>query len=44
MAERAGSKRTVVIKGASHVVMVSQPRAVADLITEAATRRLSKPQ
>ncbi len=25
MAERAGSKRTVVVEGASHVVMVSQP-------------------
>lgn len=36
MAERAGSKRTVVVKGASHVVMVSQPQAVADLIEEAA--------
>lgn len=36
MAERAGSRRTVVIKGGSHVVMVSQPKAVADLISEAA--------
>ncbi len=36
MAERAGSKRTVVVKGASHVVMVSQPEVVADLIKEAA--------
>lgn len=36
MAERAGSKRTVVIEGASHVVMVSQPHAVAELIEEAA--------
>jgi pimeloyl-ACP methyl ester carboxylesterase len=36
MAERAGSKRTVVIKGGSHVVMVSQPKAVAELIKEAA--------
>ncbi|MBW9118337.1 alpha/beta hydrolase [Rhizobium cauense] len=35
MAERAGSKHTVVVKGASHVVMVSQPEAVADLIEEA---------
>lgn len=42
MAERAGSKRTVVIKGASHVVMVSQPEAVAELIVEAATRDLAK--
>ncbi|MBP2551586.1 pimeloyl-ACP methyl ester carboxylesterase [Neorhizobium galegae] len=36
MAERAASKRTVVVEGASHVVMVSQPKAVADLIEEAA--------
>ncbi|MHA6645408.1 alpha/beta fold hydrolase [Mesorhizobium sp. A623] len=36
MAERAGSKRTVVVKGASHVVMVSRPQVVADLIEEAA--------
>ncbi|SEM19098.1 Pimeloyl-ACP methyl ester carboxylesterase [Bosea lupini] len=36
MAERAGSKRTVVIKGGSHVVMVSQPKSIAELIDEAA--------
>ncbi|MDP2781356.1 alpha/beta fold hydrolase [Devosia sp.] len=36
MAERAGSRHTVVVEGASHVVMVSQPQAVADLIEEAA--------
>jgi pimeloyl-ACP methyl ester carboxylesterase len=36
MADRAGSKRTVVVKGASHVVMVSQPDVVADLIDQAA--------
>lgn len=36
MAERAGSKRTVVVNGASHVVMVSKPQAVADIIEEAA--------
>jgi pimeloyl-ACP methyl ester carboxylesterase len=36
MAERAGSKRTIVADGASHVVMVSQPQLVADLIKEAA--------
>lgn len=36
MAERAGSKRTVVVEGASHVVMVSNPQIVADLIKEAA--------
>jgi pimeloyl-ACP methyl ester carboxylesterase len=36
MAERAGSKRTVVVKDASHVVMVSQPKVVAELIEQAA--------
>lgn len=36
MAERAGSKKTMVLEGASHVVMVSQPQAVADIIKEAA--------
>ncbi len=36
MAERAGSKHTIVVKGASHVVMVSKPEVVADLIKEAA--------
>jgi pimeloyl-ACP methyl ester carboxylesterase len=36
MAERAHSKQTVVVKGASHVVMVSQPKAVATLIQNAA--------
>jgi pimeloyl-ACP methyl ester carboxylesterase len=36
MAQRAGSRKTVVIKGASHVVMTSQPAAVAALIREAA--------
>lgn len=36
MAERAGSKRTIVVPGGSHVVMVSQPQVVADLIVEAA--------
>lgn len=36
MADRAGSKRTVVVEGASHVVMVSQPQTVAELIEEAA--------
>lgn len=36
MAERAGSRRTVVVEGASHVVMVSQPQIVAELIEEAA--------
>lgn len=36
MAERAKSQQTVVIKGASHVVMVSHPDAVAQLIEKAA--------
>lgn len=36
MAKRAGSKKTVVIDGASHVVMVSHPQAVADVIKQAA--------
>ncbi|AEU35939.1 alpha/beta fold hydrolase [Granulicella mallensis] len=36
MADRAHSKHTIAIKGASHVVMISHPKAVADLIEEAA--------
>lgn len=36
MAERAASRRTVVVDGASHVVMVSKPEIVADLIMDAA--------
>lgn len=36
MAERAHSRKTVVIKGASHVVMVSHPAEVAALIEQAA--------
>jgi len=36
MAERAGSKRTVVVPGGSHVVMISHPDRVAKLIVEAA--------
>ncbi len=36
MADRAKSKRTVAVKGASHVVMVSHPGEVAALIEEAA--------
>jgi pimeloyl-ACP methyl ester carboxylesterase len=36
MAERAGSKHTIVVKGGSHVVMVSHPQVVVDLIEEAA--------
>ncbi|MGH8025988.1 MAG: alpha/beta fold hydrolase [Pseudoxanthomonas sp.] len=36
MAERAKSRRTLAIDGASHVVMISHPAEVADLIVEAA--------
>jgi pimeloyl-ACP methyl ester carboxylesterase len=36
MAVRAKSRKTVVVSGASHAVMVAQPDAVARLITEAA--------
>jgi pimeloyl-ACP methyl ester carboxylesterase len=36
MAERAKSKETTVVKGASHVVMVSHPKVVAALIERAA--------
>jgi pimeloyl-ACP methyl ester carboxylesterase len=39
MAERAQSKATVVVEGASHVVMVSHPDKVADLIEEAAAAK-----
>jgi pimeloyl-ACP methyl ester carboxylesterase len=39
MADRAKSKRTVVVKGASHVVMVSHPDKVAALIAEAASAK-----
>ena len=35
MADRAGSRGTVVIPGASHVVMTSQPQAVAAVIEQA---------
>jgi pimeloyl-ACP methyl ester carboxylesterase len=37
MAERAGSKKTVTIEGASHAVMISHADAVADLIEQAAS-------
>jgi pimeloyl-ACP methyl ester carboxylesterase len=36
MSERAGARRVVEVKGASHVVMVSHPDEVAALIVEAA--------
>lgn len=39
MARRAQSRRTVVIDGASHVVMISHPDDVARLIVEAAQSR-----
>src|SRR5215208_4074708 len=39
MAERAHSKQTVVVKGASHVVMVSNPEPVARLIESAAAAK-----
>ena len=39
MAERAGAERVVAIPGASHAISVSQPRATADLILEAASLR-----
>lgn len=35
MAERAGAVKTVEVQGASHVVMLSQPQAVTELIVEA---------
>jgi pimeloyl-ACP methyl ester carboxylesterase len=36
MAKRAGARQAMEIKGASHVVMISHPRVVADLIEQAA--------
>ncbi len=39
MAERAKSKETVVVKGASHVVMISHPAAVAKVIENAAAAK-----
>ena len=39
MAERAQAKKKVVIKGASHVVMVSHPEAVARLIERASVTK-----
>jgi pimeloyl-ACP methyl ester carboxylesterase len=35
LADRAGARRTVEIRGASHAALVSQPRATAELILEA---------
>ena len=39
MAKRANSKETIAVKGASHVVMLSHPDAVAQLIEHAATTK-----
>ncbi|QVW26102.1 alpha/beta hydrolase [Pseudomonas hormoni] len=39
MAERAHAKKTVVVKDASHGVMVSNPKVVASLIETAATAK-----
>lgn len=39
MANRAKSRRTVAVKGASHVVMISHPNEVAGLIKEAASAK-----
>jgi pimeloyl-ACP methyl ester carboxylesterase len=39
MAERAGARRTVEIPGSSHVVGVSHPAEVADLVREAVADR-----
>ncbi len=38
MAKRAGAKRAVEVKGASHVVMISHPDALVQLIDEAAAQ------
>jgi pimeloyl-ACP methyl ester carboxylesterase len=43
MATRAQARDVVVVKGASHVVMVSHPDAVARLIEEAATATAGEP-
>jgi pimeloyl-ACP methyl ester carboxylesterase len=39
MAQRAEARQAIEIKGASHVVMISHPREVADLIRRAASSR-----
>jgi pimeloyl-ACP methyl ester carboxylesterase len=39
MAKRANSRETIAVKGASHVVMISHPDAVAKLIEHAATTK-----
>jgi hypothetical protein len=42
MAARAHAKETIVVKGASHVVMVSNPKTVPRVIEDAAERALSQ--
>jgi pimeloyl-ACP methyl ester carboxylesterase len=44
MAQRATSKKTVAVKGASHVVMTSHPSEVAELIEAAAAQAPAKNQ
>jgi pimeloyl-ACP methyl ester carboxylesterase len=39
MAKRANSKETIAVNGASHVVMLSHPDAVAKLIEHAAAAK-----
>jgi pimeloyl-ACP methyl ester carboxylesterase len=39
MAERAHARKVVTVPGASHVVMISHPHAVASLIEDAAGGR-----
>lgn len=43
MAERANSRETVTVRGASHVVMISHPKAVAALIERAANAAWNQP-
>lgn len=40
MAKRAGARKTIAVEGASHVVMISHPDAVARLIEEAAVEAI----
>jgi pimeloyl-ACP methyl ester carboxylesterase len=42
MAARAHAKETTIVKGASHVVMLSNPKTVAKLIEDAAGGALSQ--
>lgn len=44
MAERAKSMKTVVVKGGSHVVMMSKPNPVTRLIVEAAYANTAQPR